>query len=105
MEMHGPLKLSCLREIGFSEWDPIGLLAKGEVWDHKPFADEYDPYLLEAAGRLRRDWIVDDAVEFLMKIECDHMGLGLRATSRPRAEATAKAIRAYLDSVDGTISN
>lgn len=32
------------------QWDPIGLLPKGEIWDHKNFADEYDSYLLEVAG-------------------------------------------------------
>ena len=36
------LKLSRLRDIRWSEWDPIGLLPKGEIWDHKNFADEYD---------------------------------------------------------------
>lgn len=103
--MNHPLKLSYLRDIGFAEWDPIGLLAKGEVWNHKPFADEYDSYLLEAAGRLQRDWVLEDAVNFLMEIERDHMGLGQRATSRARAEATAKAISAYLGSVGGQVSD
>ena len=105
MKTSRPLRLSRLRDIGFADWDPIGLLAKGDVWNNKPFADEYDSYLLEAAGRLQRDWAFEDAVNFLMEIERDHMGLGLRATSRPRAEATAKAIRAYLGSAGGPISD
>ncbi len=100
--MSRSLKLSRLRDIGFAKWDPIGLLAEGGIWDHKPFANEYDPYLLEAAGRLQEDGTLESVVEFLMEIERDHMGLGLKATSRQRAEATATAIQAYLDNADGS---
>ena len=100
--MSRPLKLSRLRDIGFAKWDPIGLLAKGGVWDHKPFANEYDSYLLEAAGRLQDDEALEGVVEFLVEIERDQMGLGLRATSRQRAEATATAILAYLNNAEGS---
>ena len=95
-----PIKISRLRDIGWSMWDPIGLLATGEPWEHKPFADEYDRYLIEAASRLRRDRNIEAATEFLMSIEREHMDLGTKATSRTRAEAAAKAIRAYLDTLE-----
>jgi hypothetical protein len=101
MKPQSPLKLSRLRDIGWSEWDPIGLLAKGEPWKGVPFANEYDSYLLEAARRLGKDQSVEDAVEFLITIERDHMGLGTRSTTRTRAEATAKAIQSYLEIVEG----
>lgn len=98
MSVYPPLELSQLRDIGWREWDPIGLLPEGGTWNSYPeFADEYDRYLLEAASRLRRDWSVSDAVGYLMLIESENMGLGPLASARTRAEATAKAIKAYVD--------
>jgi hypothetical protein len=101
MASYPPLKLSRLRDIGWTEWDPIGILAKGEIWDHHPAADEYDSYLLQVASRLRRDWSVADATEFLIWVASEHMGLSAAATTsaRSRAEATAKAIKAYLETL------
>jgi hypothetical protein len=101
MPEHAPLKLSCLRDIGWAEWDPIGLLAKGEPWDHQPFAGEYDRYLLAVASHLRRDWSTAQAVDYLMQMETDHMGLGLAPTTRARAEAVVSAIQAYLRRLGG----
>ena len=98
MPEHPPLKLSRLRDIGWAEWDPIGLLAKGEPWDHQPFADEYDTYLLLVASEMRRDWSVAQAVDYLVQIEAHHMGLGVGATARARAESVVSAIRAYIQS-------
>lgn len=52
-------KLSRLRDIGWSKWDPIGLLGDGQKWDDEDcqqFADEYDSYLLQAAGQT---WLAD----------------------------------------------
>ncbi len=49
MSSFRPIELSVLRDIGWNEWDPIGLLAPGQTWDHEPFADEFDGYLLKAA--------------------------------------------------------
>lgn len=89
-----PLELSKLREIGWSAWDPIGLLVPGADWRNEPFADEYDSYLIEAASGLRNGWPVDKAVGYLLSIARDHMGL--TEVFRPAAEATAKAIADYL---------
>lgn len=99
MNSYPPLKLSRLRDIAWEEWDPIGLLPSGDKWESYPeFADEYDRYMLEAASRLRRDWSISDAADYLMWIASEHMGLGSPRdeTSRVRAETTAKAIKAYL---------
>jgi hypothetical protein len=101
MSDHPPLKLSDLRNIGWAEWDPIGLLAKGERWERQPFADEYDNYLLRVASELRRGWSVAQAVDFLMRVETERMGLGVKPTSHARAEATVIAIEAYLNSSRG----
>ncbi|MBG7616720.1 hypothetical protein IWC96_15715 [Brevundimonas sp. BAL450] len=92
------IKLSRLREIGWSEWDPIGLSQMGsDDWkDGGPCADEYDSYLLQVAGRLRRGEARGNIVAYLEKIEMVHMGGGRLATTRTRAEATVAAIAHYL---------
>jgi len=97
MSSYPPLRLSRLRDIGWKEWDPIGLLPEGDTWESYPeFADEYDGYLLEAASRLRRDWSVSDATDYLMWVASERMGLGPNSLARIRAEATANAIKAYV---------
>ncbi len=91
------IKLSRLRDIGWSLWDPIGLLSAGQKWDHADnldFADEYDRYLSDAAAKLREGRPDADVVAFLVNIEADHMGLGERPDSRTRAAAVVAAIRA-----------
>lgn len=92
------VKLSRLREIGWSQWDPIGLSQMGDDhWkDGGPCADEYDSYLLGVVGRLRRVGPASDAVSYLEEIEIDHMGGGRNSTTRSRAEATVAAIADYL---------
>ena len=75
MSADPPIKLSILRDIGWKDWDPISLLTAGEVWDRKPFADEYDAYLLKVAGDLCRGGSFENAVEYLLDIERAHMGL------------------------------
>ncbi|MBE1202713.1 hypothetical protein [Aminobacter carboxidus] len=92
------LALSRLRDIGWSAWDPIGLLTLGADWRNEPFADEYDSYLIEAASGLRDGWPVKKATDYLLLIASDHMGLS--QVSRPAAEATAKAIADYLRELD-----
>ena len=86
------LKLSRLRDIGWSLWDPIGLLGKGEIWDDQPFADEYDSYMIEAAGLLRRNASAKEVIKFLVDIETEHMGLGGGRNAKQRAEAVVEAI-------------
>ena len=101
MTTRPPIKLSRVRDIGWSEWDPIGLLAAGDTWDHKPFADEYDAYLLKVAGDFRRGEELQEAVDYLISIERDHIGIGVRPGQEARAEATARALRGYMDDLDG----
>ncbi len=90
------MKLSRLRDIGWSTWDPIGLLPTGSRWDeadNQSFADEYDSYLIEAAGRLRRGASDIDVIGYLMSIEADHMGLGAQSDAHARARSLVTAIR------------
>lgn len=87
------LRLSRLRDLGFSIWDPIGLLGEGERWEHKPFADEYDGYLRAAAGMLRRGKPEDEVIGYLVAVETEHMGLGQNADGAlDRATRLVRAI-------------
>lgn len=92
------IKLSRLREIGWSEWDPIGLTQMGDDhWkDGGACADEYDSYLLQVVGRLKRGEPIQDTVAYLEEVEIVHMGGGRVATTRSRAETTVAAISDYL---------
>jgi hypothetical protein len=90
------IKLSRLRDIGWARWDPIGLLDAEPRWDdpaHKHFADEYDRYLVQAAGMLRRGFSDAEVVEFLVEIETVHIGMN-SLNAHERAAAVVAAIRA-----------
>ena len=93
------ISLSRLRERGWSLWDPIGLkeFSGGDWQDGGACADEYDSYLLQVVGQLRRGEPILKVAAYLEEIEIDHMGLGRSATTRERAEATVAAIADYLD--------
>lgn len=92
------VKLSRLREIGWSLWDPIGLrhLSDGEWRDGGACADEYDGYLLQVVGRLRRGAPAAEVIAYLEDSEVGHMGLTPSPTTPARAKATVEAIRDYL---------
>lgn len=91
-------KLSRLRDIGWSVWDPIGLISADQKWNDEdclPFADEYDSYLMQAAGRLRRGEATSDVASYLAKIEVEYMGLGGPfQAALARAEKVVEAIQA-----------
>jgi hypothetical protein len=79
-----------LREIGFEQWDPIGV----PVPD-----DEYDTYLLKAAGNLWNGEGVERVADYLVKVEVDWMGLSLVPGVRERARQAASAISDYVQSL------
>lgn len=101
MGAHAKIQLSRLREIGWSLWDPIGLRALGEDdWrDGGACADEYDSYLLQVTGMLRRAEPAAHAAAYLETVETERMGLTRNDTTRARAQATIAAIDAYLASL------
>ncbi|WP_299769208.1 hypothetical protein [uncultured Tateyamaria sp.] len=91
------VKLSRLRDIGWSKWDPIGLLGADQKWEDKdriPFADEYDRYLLQAASQLRRGISDQIVVSYLVDIEANYMRLGASRGALNRAQAVVEAIQA-----------
>lgn len=105
-----PLQLSRLRDIGWSLWDPIGLLDPGDTWDWKPFADEYDSYLPTVASMLRDGHSTEECEAYLVEIAVIHMGLGVdkqgnilpdeEKAARDSAKATVAAILAYVAELD-----
>jgi hypothetical protein len=80
-----------LREIGWSEWDPIGLSR-----DRLHCEDEYDSYLLAASGKLSSGIPMDRVVAYLVGIESVHMGMPGSATAHSRATRTARRIADFL---------
>lgn len=95
MEQRIKVRLSRLRDIGWAEWDPIGL-KKSQGWEGDPAADEYDSYLLAAAGILINGGTQAEAIERLVRAEAEHMGLGITERTRTRATRTVELIGEYV---------
>jgi hypothetical protein len=88
-----------LRQIGWSEWDPIGLQEIDPDWRSDGGEDEYDSYLLHVASLIRNGRQEAEAVEYLVAAETKSMEMELSATTYSRATATVRAIRAYLETL------
>lgn len=84
-------QLSRLREIGWSLWDPIGL----HGLEDQP-VDEYDSYLMQAAGRLWNGASEEEVATYLVNIESDYMGLGPRSGVDERARRVAQSLNRYV---------
>jgi len=82
--------IATLRKIGFDQWDPIG----GGVPE-----DEYDTYLLKAAGNLWNGDAVKQVADYLAKVEVEWMGLELAPGVHDRALGVAGAISGYVQSL------
>ena len=94
MTPRATFKLSRLREIGWQRWDPIGLSGLENTPD-----DEYDSYLLQAAGRLWNGVSKEDVAEYLVEIEIEHMELCNAPGGRHRAREAVDALSAYVEEV------
>lgn len=88
-------QLSRLREIGWAKWDPIGIGGRDHGWP----ADEYDTYLLQAAGQLWNGRSDEDVADYLIKIETENMGLEAVPGIRSRALDVARAMREYVEAL------
>jgi hypothetical protein len=96
MTVRPKFKLSRLREIGWRDWDPIGL----DGLEDRP-DDEYDSYLLQAVGRLRHGATDEDVADYLATIEAEYMGLGDSPDARRRAKRAVRGLREYLGELRG----
>jgi hypothetical protein len=86
------VELARLREIGWSEWDPIGL-ANSDC----P-RDEYDSYLLQVVSRLRGGESIEQAADYLDYVASEYMGLGASTPAAHEAAGrTVRLIKDYLD--------
>ena len=83
--------LAALREIGWTEWDPIGLSTDSEHCE-----DEYDSYLLAASGKLANGASEQKVADYFVFIETNHMGVPNNPTTTIRALITARRISALL---------
>ena len=90
-------QLARLREIGWAKWDPIDLGGPKHGWP----ADEYDSYLLHAAGQIWNGQSDEEVADYLVRIETKHMGLDAELGIHPRALEVAKALRDYVESAHG----
>lgn len=90
MKSRPQIDLGPLRKIGFDLWDPIG----GGVPE-----DEYDTYLLKAAGHLWNGDALDQVAEYLVAVEAEWMGLGHAPGTKERALQVATAISRYVESL------
>ncbi|WP_222042426.1 hypothetical protein [Rhizobium laguerreae] len=91
------IDLNRLREIGWSEWDPIGLLGNRDTWRGAPFEDDYDDYLIHVADRLIAGDDEAELAAYLVTIVRENMGLGTSDLSKNRAAATVAAIKAHVE--------
>lgn len=89
-------QLSRLREIGWSRWDPIGLGGFENRSD-----DEYDSYLLHAAGSLWSGASEEEVTNYLVRVETEYMGLGDAPRVRPRAHEVVSALNDYISELRG----
>lgn len=96
MPQRPKFRLSRLREIGWSRWDPIGLSGLEGTPD-----DEYDGYLLDAAGRLWNGASAEDVTDYLVTVQLQHMGLSDAPTVRPKARDTVNALLEYVAELRG----
>jgi hypothetical protein len=90
MARHPKINLEPLREIGWRDWNPIGAGLP---------ADEYDTYLLNAAGQIVNGRSDDAVADYLVSVEVEQMGLDPAPDVRERALVVASAIRAYVQTL------
>ena len=97
MSRYPKILLGRVRQIGWDEWDPIGIRQFGNDDWRTDAADEYDSYLLHIVSLLHRGKSEADAIKYLDWVASEHMGLGPRTADQRQASAnTVRAVAAYL---------
>lgn len=66
-------------------------------WKGQPFEDEYDAYLVKAAGMLRNQCAAGEVVDYLFVIETEYMGLGVGTNEVGLRKKIAKVVQAISD--------
>lgn len=83
------IQISKLRDIGWEFWDPIGLKD-----DREDCEDEYDTYLLRAAGMIWHNAPEEKVIGYLVDMEQNNMGMPDRGSES--AVLAVAEIRDYL---------
>lgn len=92
MALQPPIRLSQLRDIAWSLWDPIGLRSLCGSWENCPAADEYDGYMLHAIALLRDGARDEQVAVYLVESEAERMGLTITPETEKRARRTVAAL-------------
>lgn len=94
--MHLNIDIDALREIGWSKWDPIGLLHGVQDWRNHCAKDEYDHYLQRAAKKAVAGVPEGEIASYLIGIVKYNIGMGSGERAVRCSVATARAIVAYV---------
>ena len=86
------IDIVALRDIGWSQWDPIGIKSLRDNAD-----DEYDSYLLHVASLLINGHDKSEAIKYLMTSETCTMGLSIASAEAPTN--TVNEINDYIVSI------
>jgi hypothetical protein len=78
---------AALRTIGFAMWNPIGVGVP---------EDEYDTYLMKAAGDLWNGQSIQSVANYLVWAETEQMGLPLEDGVAERAVSATAALEEYV---------
>lgn len=102
MERYPGVRLSHLRKIGWSVWNPLGLdLPERQAWRHVNIA-EYDNHLLHVACMLAKGGSQSDAVAYLEEAAREYPCLTLSSEERHQAAiGTAQAVEEYVRQGNG----
>lgn len=91
------IDLTRLREIGWTHWDPIGLMRNRDTWIGQPFENEYDDHLIQVANRIIAGEDDVTLVAYLVVVERDDMHCSSADVAPQRAAATVSAIKKYIE--------
>ena len=87
-----PDNITALRELGWSLWDPIEILATKSTWRGTGFEDEYDTYLIEMQNMAKSGLQVEDLALYAINIIDERMELGRHEVTDTKCRRLAQAI-------------
>ena len=98
MDRYPAVRLCDLREIGWREWNPLGLPPpKEDTWRHANIA-EYDNHMLHIACLLKKGGGTRDAVAYLVAAAAEYRGDHEdRQEDSIAAERAVQAVARYLN--------
>ncbi|MEF0938927.1 hypothetical protein [Rhizobium sp. BR 362] len=97
MNDHPAVDIHALRQIGWDNWDPIGIRQIDDVAWRSTAADEYDTYLFHVANMILGGTTSDEAAAYLDRIASDNMAVGpVKEAGHHASLRTVEAISAYM---------